>query len=68
MGDVADFMLDGVLCEWCGSYIEGSGGYPQLCADCFDEATPARRREYRFRHEGCSDDCRVCHPRKRYAR
>lgn len=34
MGDIADMMLDGTLCEQCGCYIGESVGYPRLCEDC----------------------------------
>lgn len=35
MGDVADMMLDGTLCEGCGVYLGGeSFGVPRYCAGC----------------------------------
>lgn len=34
MGDIADAMLDGDLCQCCGVYMEGGNGYPQTCAAC----------------------------------
>ena len=35
MGDIADMMLDGTLCEGCGGYIDGnSNGIPRLCSSC----------------------------------
>ena len=38
MGEIADMMLDGTLCEWCGVYIDGEEpGYPRLCPDCLKE-------------------------------
>jgi len=39
MGDKADMMLDGTLCERCGSYIEEGEpeGFPRLCEDCENE-------------------------------
>ena len=36
MGEVADMMLDGTLCECCGVWM-GDGeapGYPRRCRDC----------------------------------
>lgn len=34
MGDIADAMLDGTLCEGCGTYMEGeSEGFPRYCSD-----------------------------------
>ena len=34
MGDIADAMLDGDLCQCCGVYMEGGNGYPQTCRAC----------------------------------
>lgn len=33
MGEIADMMLDGTLCECCGAYIGSDAGYPQYCSD-----------------------------------
>lgn len=38
MGDIADAMLDGDLCQCCGEYMEGGVGYPQTCRACAREA------------------------------
>lgn len=33
MGEIADMMLDGTLCEGCGCYLEGGGdGFPRYCS------------------------------------
>jgi hypothetical protein len=48
MGDVAEMMLDGILCEICGVLMDdfcGDGvitedsipGYPRQCEDCREE-------------------------------
>jgi hypothetical protein len=35
MGDAAEMLLDGTLCEVCGVYIDGEGdGVPRRCAAC----------------------------------
>lgn len=35
MGDIADMMLDGILCEQCGVYLHSDGpGYPVRCGSC----------------------------------
>lgn len=35
MGEIADMMLDGTLCEGCGEYLGGSAsGFPRYCAGC----------------------------------
>ena len=34
MGEIADMMLDGTLCEGCGEYIDDEGyGVPRYCSD-----------------------------------
>lgn len=34
MGEIAEMMLDGTLCEMCGCYIDDddAGGYPRYCS------------------------------------
>lgn len=34
MGDIADMMIEGVLCEGCGVYIGCEVGYPRKCSSC----------------------------------
>jgi len=42
MGDIAEMMLDGTLCEGCGVYLPGEGeGIPRYCRDCFPAAVKA---------------------------
>ena len=37
MGEVAEMMLDGTLCQVCGGVIDGTTpGYPRTCEDCLD--------------------------------
>lgn len=33
MGEIADMMLDGTLCEACGEYIGDATGYPGYCSE-----------------------------------
>jgi hypothetical protein len=33
MGDIADMMLDGTLCEGCGEFIGEDEGYPRYCSE-----------------------------------
>lgn len=47
MGEIAEMMLEGTLCEGCGVYLEGGDGFPRRCSACpRDEkpnvATPAK--------------------------
>lgn len=34
MGDIADMMLDGSLCEGCGVYMGEGIGLPRRCVSC----------------------------------
>lgn len=47
MGEIADMIIDGILCEQCGQYIdEECGGYPRTCEDCkAEERREALRRK-----------------------
>lgn len=53
MGDIADMMLDGTLCEGCGVYIDhpdaDMADWPRLCASC---AKDARRHGASLRDDG----------------
>ena len=38
MGDYADMVLEGIMCEGCGLFISFTGnGYPEKCDDCKKE-------------------------------
>jgi hypothetical protein len=42
MGEIAEMMLDGTLCEGCGAYLDGDGeGFPRYCDDCRKERKSA---------------------------
>ena len=48
MGEIADMMLEGVLCELCGEYIDDDmeAGFPRLCAGCkLSEEKEDRKRK-----------------------
>lgn len=34
MGEIADMMLDGDLCEGCGEYLGDGEGYARKCVGC----------------------------------
>lgn len=37
MGEIAEMMLDGTLCEGCGVFLDGDAeGFPRRCEDCRD--------------------------------
>lgn len=38
MGEIAEMMLEGVLCHVCGCYLEETlGDFPQECSGCMLE-------------------------------
>jgi hypothetical protein len=46
MGDIADMLLDGTLCEICGEYIDDEeGGFPRLCASCKQDQKKERAKK-----------------------
>ena len=44
MGEIADMMLDGDLCEICGEYLGDGDGYTRRCAGCEDPKPKVIRR------------------------
>ena len=35
MGEIVEMIIEGLLCEQCGAYIDGEeSGYPRKCEDC----------------------------------
>ena len=54
MGDVADMILDGTLCEGCGKVVGGAVGYPRKCRQCEKDFNPVAKKKPRVR-------CPMCH-------
>lgn len=46
MGEMADMVIDGGMCEWCGTCFREDHGYPVLCNSCWHNATPEERKEH----------------------
>ena len=45
MGEIADMMLDGTMCQWRGEWLHGGEdgpGYPGLCSACAREERRTR--------------------------
>lgn len=38
MGEYADMILDGEMCEGCGIFLDGASGFPQRCRGCGGDA------------------------------
>lgn len=57
MGEIADMMLDGTMCQVCGEWLndgEDGDGYPITCAGCLNDEQICRKC-------GCTDDdCGQC--------
>ena len=34
MGEIAEMMLEGHMCQWCGEMIDDAMGFPTICASC----------------------------------
>lgn len=51
MGEIADMMLEGAMCQWCGEYLGDGDGFPVVCAGC--------QREHGVNMFGDSDDTQV---------
>lgn len=56
MGEIADAMLEGALCQGCGEYLGEDGVGPRYCAGCKAPApmhytTPRQRRALANRPE-----------------
>jgi hypothetical protein len=55
VGEIAEAMLDGTLCEGCGEFMGEGSGFPQRCAGCqpdedgFTAESTAPRRKVRKR-------------------
>ncbi len=38
MGEIADDIINGFQCSWCGTCFEEEHGYPVACQSCWEEA------------------------------
>lgn len=49
MGQIADDMINGFQCSWCGVCFEGEHGYPVACHSCWREAMkdPKNRKDFK---------------------
>lgn len=46
MGEIADMMLDGTLCQCCGTFLDDApSGYPDTCIGCGGDDVPDDRAE-----------------------
>lgn len=62
MGDVADMMIDGTLCESCGVFLGAGDGFPRQCDSCRGEQLREREtKQHRIDRAGNQfDEARAC--------
>lgn len=48
MGDFADMVVDGIVCQLCGEFMGDACGHPRTCSGC----STAKPKPY---------DCQFCH-------
>ena len=49
MGEIAEMMLDGTLCQVCGGVIDGdTPGYPRYCKDCAKDEVVSNIEEIEY--------------------
>ena len=54
MGEYADMMLDGTLCQYCGVVLENSiEGIPGTCRDCRKQLKATSRNAKPFKCDTC---------------
>ena len=49
MGDIADMMLEGDMCQFCGEWLGDGDGFPRSCPSCGDddeEVKPVKVRQF----------------------
>lgn len=57
MGQVAEAMVNGDLCEQCGVWLGAGDGFPRVCRNCWSGAETHQRMKYLYRHQGCDGQC-----------
>jgi len=69
MGDIADMMLDGTLCEGCGVYLDGDGeGFPRRCGDCLRHDKQEKRERVPTKAQAApKTNCPTCNRRVKLA-
>jgi len=44
VGDIADLIIDGGMCETCGEIFDESSGFPRQCKDCKTEIVKSKHK------------------------
>ncbi len=45
MGQATDDLVNGFVCSYCGIFFQEEHGYPVICEDCWNDLTPAERKD-----------------------
>lgn len=45
MGEIADDLIAGRTCSWCGKVFTREHTYPVVCKWCWNEATASERKD-----------------------
>lgn len=68
MGEIADMMIDGDLCEGCGVWIGEGQGYSRTCHACQSEGVTVNKKKVtckicnkKVKKKGLRDHNRVVH-------
>ena len=51
MGEIADMMLDGTMCQGCGEWLGEPQGFPGYCSACAREIEPFEPSKKRRRRK-----------------
>ena len=60
MGDIADMMLDGCLCQGCGVYLGEGDGFPEFCLGCQHEQGVPNKKHPHQTISPLKAPCRYC--------
>lgn len=61
MGEIADMMLDGTLCQGCGAYMDDSEpGHPRFCHSCRREQRESMSPRFPAPSNPAKVACEVC--------
>jgi hypothetical protein len=61
MGDIADMILDGTLCEGCGAFLnDDAPGYPCRCGSCASELKAEKKTANIAAHQAHIASQRKC--------
>lgn len=62
MGEIADMMLEGIMCQGCGEFLGEGDGFPTWCAGCApdgveDELFPMDEPVAHYTTKYCCQHC-----------